>query len=700
MIGLVLKKIDHRLQKGNVMIRIDAMFKMVLKVFVMLLIACKSGLAFASVVIKDVVAQQNGKNVDIAVRMGGAASEVSAANITFAATNSITHTALQVSNIAQIGEDELCGDSLTRSFVWDAATDLGSVRIDEIELSVTLKRDIGGVQLWENGLYWSECNVGATKPEEYGYYFWWGDTVGYKRNASNNGWVSVNNDSSFLFDSVNCPTYGKSNSELQSLGYIDTTGNLTQAHDAARAYLGAPWRMPTDAEFLALLNNCDTTWTTLNGVYGRRITGRGAYSSKSIFLPAAGYGDGSDLYVLGSYGLCWSSSPYSDHSYSAWFLYFGSGYIYRGYDYRYDGQSVRPVRATDGGSDVLLASASTVFSLNNEQTGFIIDSKGVLTGYEGDIPTSIVIPDGVVEISNGAFCYQPISAVTFPNTLTTIGDSAFLNCQLTEVSLPHGIKYIGKAAFKGTNLHQNGESFGTISRVVVENASDLVIDEDAFYGQPVSDVLISGESIQIGANAFYQTYDSYGSYRLDSFAKIVLAGHGICVGEKAFYKYRYGKYPYADLTGVKSVAKEAFYMFGYPGPTYLPSGSIAELGRATMMISKELKYLDSQAFSMSGIGAVYMDEASTMFALENWLLIDAPSYFYHRYLIGGEGIVVGISPWFQSGQYLLDIKIPYGKKVIPQKAFNSSRIFSIDIPKTVKSIEYEARITNGPRSPA
>ena len=43
--------------------------------------------------------------------------------------------------------------------------------------------DFGGVQLWENGPYWAECNVGAARPEESGYYFWWGDTVGYTRDA-------------------------------------------------------------------------------------------------------------------------------------------------------------------------------------------------------------------------------------------------------------------------------------------------------------------------------------------------------------------------------------------------------------------------------------------------------------------------------------------------------------------------------------
>ena len=37
-----------------------------------------------------------------------------------------------------------------------------------------------GVQLWENGPLWAKTNVGANSPTETGYYFWWGDTLGYK----------------------------------------------------------------------------------------------------------------------------------------------------------------------------------------------------------------------------------------------------------------------------------------------------------------------------------------------------------------------------------------------------------------------------------------------------------------------------------------------------------------------------------------
>lgn len=37
------------------------------------------------------------------------------------------------------------------------------------------------VQLWKDGPYWAETNIGAERAWQFGYYFWWGATSGYKR---------------------------------------------------------------------------------------------------------------------------------------------------------------------------------------------------------------------------------------------------------------------------------------------------------------------------------------------------------------------------------------------------------------------------------------------------------------------------------------------------------------------------------------
>jgi uncharacterized protein (TIGR02145 family) len=199
------------------------------------------------------------------------------------------------------------------------------------------------VQLWEGGPFWAETNIGAEKPEDAGLYFWWGDTVGYRREGD--AWVASDGSSTnFSFNENNTPTYGKSPAELLAGGWTTAEGVLAPARDAAQVQWGGGWRMPTDSEFAELIANTTTTWTTSNGVNGRLVTGKGDYASASIFLPAAGRGRGTSLNNSGSNGYCWSSTPYSSGSYDAWYLYFNSGYFSWDYDFRYDGFSVRALR--------------------------------------------------------------------------------------------------------------------------------------------------------------------------------------------------------------------------------------------------------------------------------------------------------------------------------------------------------------------
>ena len=229
--------------------------------------------------------------------------------------------------------------------LWDAKAELGQVTYDNMVMRVNVV-DHDKVQLWEGGPYWADTNIGAENPEDYGYYFWWGDTIGYK--CVNNAWVASDGSSSnFSFSRDNTPTYGygKDIATLKSEGWITTGNVLVLGHDAAHVHWGGSWRMPTKQELSDLSSKCIWTWTSTNGVTGYLVSGIGDYSSNSIFLPHAGLVCGTSLDGAGSNGNYWSSVPYSDNVYS-WELYFYSSYHYTNYDYsfRYYGKSVRPVQ--------------------------------------------------------------------------------------------------------------------------------------------------------------------------------------------------------------------------------------------------------------------------------------------------------------------------------------------------------------------
>ena len=123
------------------------------------------------------------------------------------------------------------------------------------------------IQLWEEGPYWATTNIGAEKPWEAGYYFWWGDTVGYK--FENDAWVASDGSSYYyMFSTEIASTCGKDITGLQNEGWITADGMLAPAHDAAHAHWGGGWRLPTIQEIEGLVDNCDWTLTTMNGVKG------------------------------------------------------------------------------------------------------------------------------------------------------------------------------------------------------------------------------------------------------------------------------------------------------------------------------------------------------------------------------------------------------------------------------------------------
>ncbi len=187
-----------------------------------------------------------------------------------------------------------------------------------------------------SGTLWATCNVGASKPEEYGDHFAWGET----KPKSDYSWSTYKWGSDYNQLTKYCT---KSSYGLN--GFTDNKTTLDLADDAARANWGGQWRMPTKADFDELLGNTSNQWVTNyngTGVNGRLFT---ANNGRSIFLPAAGWRGDTLLNFAGSTGNYWSSSLYTDSPYYAYYLDFISGgvYIDNG-SRRYRGHTVRPVR--------------------------------------------------------------------------------------------------------------------------------------------------------------------------------------------------------------------------------------------------------------------------------------------------------------------------------------------------------------------
>ena len=310
--------------------------------------------AYADVAVTDVTAKQrypwNGL-VDITCKVAGINGETNGLKLAVAAVMPETGNARNVSHfwVVQGGTNSIDREVHTNGnyrLLWDARADLGIVRYTNMVVRVTFDAH-EKVQLWEGGPYWATTNIGAENPEDSGYYFWWGDTVGYRREG--NAWVATDGSSSnFSFGSGNTPTYNKTPATLQSEGWVvseNGTYVLAPEHDAAQVQWGGGWRMPTYQELYDLCyNKCDWTWTTQNGVNGYVVRGRGDYASNSIFLPCAGYGYGTSLSSSGSYGTCWSSLPNLGSSSGSWSLSFGSSSHSTYLSSRYSGRSVRPVQ--------------------------------------------------------------------------------------------------------------------------------------------------------------------------------------------------------------------------------------------------------------------------------------------------------------------------------------------------------------------
>ena len=180
-----------------------------------------------------------------------------------------------------------------------------------------------------SGLKWASFNVGATKPEELGGYYAWGET----EEKDDYSWSTYKwcNGTSRTMTKYSTDSY---------YGTVDNKTVLDLEDDVAHVKWGGNWRMPSLDEIKELRNNCTWQWTSVNGVDGYKVIGT---NGNSIFLPATGYRYGLDVFSGGEYGEYWSTTLLgTDNSLVSHLGFaddnYGLGVIGRSY-----GLTVRPV---------------------------------------------------------------------------------------------------------------------------------------------------------------------------------------------------------------------------------------------------------------------------------------------------------------------------------------------------------------------
>ena len=145
-----------------------------------------------------------------------------------------------------------------------------------------------------SGLLWCEHNVGASRPEDPGLYFSWGNVTGHAKGSGYN--------------------FNQTNYEASAGAGLVANIPVSDAYDMAHHNMGGQWRLPRRSEFGELLSHCSTQFINQDGVYGTRFTS--LHNGNSIFLPAAGYYWYDSLDGENARGYYLSSDVYENLTYS------------------------------------------------------------------------------------------------------------------------------------------------------------------------------------------------------------------------------------------------------------------------------------------------------------------------------------------------------------------------------------------------
>ena len=292
---------------------------------------------------------------------------------------------------------------------------------------------------------WATCNVGASKPENNGAYFAWGETKPKTRyDWSTYKWCN---------GGMNTLTKYNTNSSYGST--VDNKTILEPAADAATANWGGSWRMPTDAEWTELREQCIWARTMGNGIIGYTVISKS--NGNKIFLPAAGCSYDSSLDYAGSRGDYWSSSLSTDDASGAWLVNFGPSNVNRIYGIRDIGRSVRPVLDENKSGETTPPTVTTAVVTQITETSAVVGGN--------------VTSDGNAGVTEWGIVYSTHqNPTTYDNKVAGSSGMGSFTCNLTKLQ-PNTTYYVRAYATNEVGTAYGEEVSFTTKVEVVDNPS-------------------------------------------------------------------------------------------------------------------------------------------------------------------------------------------------------------------------------------
>ncbi len=201
-----------------------------------------------------------------------------------------------------------------------------------------------------SGTKWASWNVGASKPEEYGGYYAWGET----EEKENYSWG----------------TYLHCDGKQKTCHNIGDDIARTQ-YDVAHVKWGGDWQMPSNSQIQELIGSCTSTRTTKNGVEGILFKGP---NGATIFLPSGGYYQQA-IIENSAYGYYWSSTL-NQYQVAARNLFFGKDYLNASQMYRNEGLSIRAVSVNNSKAHLVITHNSVNLTIGNSTVVEITSGSG------------------------------------------------------------------------------------------------------------------------------------------------------------------------------------------------------------------------------------------------------------------------------------------------------------------------------------